>query len=569
MRFSVPLGDNQSFTNVGRRVLALSPDGTQLVYVANRRLYRRSMADLEPRPIPGADGTGGAILGPVFSPDGKSLAYDDQRSSSLKRIALDGGAPLTICPMQAFLGMSWDEYGIVFATVGEGILRVSANGAKPEPLIAPKANELMAEPQMLPGGEAVLYTMVEYTGQRTNSWDKGVVIAHNLKSGARKTLVRDAISARYLPTGHLVYALGGVLFAVRFDLQRMEVTGSPVGIVEGVLRGSGVAQYAFSNSGTLVFVPGPVVTRGAEENVLAFSDRRGEVEPLKVAPAAFAFPRASRDGKRIAYQIDDGKEAGIWIWELGGGAAPRRLTLPGTGGNRFPIWSADGQQVAFQSDREGDLGIWWQRADGNGTAERLTKPGQGVLHVPDSWSPDGRTFSFTEQKNNASEIWTYSMRDRRATQFAAEPGAFLGRSVFSPDGKWVAYQMSAQPNSRVYIRPFPPTSTAYVAPGDGDTHHPVWSPDGKELIYVAGPNQVGSMSISTQPSVSFGSPVRAPKSGFATAAPGIIRTFDILPDGKRFIGVLPAAQVQNGIQNALPIQVVLNWFEDLKQRVGK
>src|SRR5215470_11402496 len=133
---------------------------------------------------------------------------------------------------------------------------------------------------------------------------------------------------------------------------------------------------------------------------------------LHSATAAFAFPRASRDGKRIAYQIDDGKEAGIWIWELGGGAAPRRLTLPGSGGNRFPIWSADGQQVAFQSDREGDLGIWWQRADGSGTAERLTRPGQGVLHVPDSWSPDGRTFSFTDQKHNASEIWTYSMRDR-------------------------------------------------------------------------------------------------------------------------------------------------------------
>ena len=510
-----------------------------------------------------------SIRSPVFSPDGKSVAYHDQMSMSVKRIALDGGAPLTICPLQTQLGMSWDEQGIVFATLAEGISRVSANGGKPEQLIAPKNNEMMAEPHTLPGGETILYSLVEYTGRGTPSWDKGLVIAQNLKSGARKTLVQDALDARYLPTGHLAYTVGGVLFAVPFDPRRLEKTGSAVGIVEGVLRGNGVGQYAFSNSGTLAFVPGPVFTVGGGENVLALVDRRGEVEPLKVAPAAFAFPRASRDGKRIAYQIDDGKEAGIWILELGGGTAPRRLTLPGSGGNRFPIWSADGQQVAFQSDREADLGIWWQRADGSGAAERLTKPGPGVTHVPDSWSPDGQTFSFTEQKDKAAEIWTYSVRDRKATVFAAVPGGILGRSVFSPDGKWVAYQVNAQPNSRVYVRPFPPTATAYVAPADGDTHHPVWSPDGKELIYVAGPSQVGSMSISTQPSVSFGSPVRAPKSGFATSVPASIRTFDILPDGKHFIGVIPAAQVQNGTHNSLQIQVVLNWFEDLKQRAGK
>jgi len=153
--------------------------------------------------------------------------------------------------------------------------------------------------------------------------------------------------------------------------------------------------------------------------------------------------------------------------------------------------------------------------------------------------------------------------------FAAVPGARLGRSVFSPDGKWVAYQVAAQPHSRVYVRPFPPTSTPYPAPADGDTHHPVWSPDGKELIYTAGASQVGSMSFSTQPGVSFGNPVRAPKSGFATSVPSGIRTFDILPDGKRFIGVVPAAQVSNGTQHSPQIQVVVNWFEVLKQQAGK
>ena len=249
------------------------------------------------------------------------------------------------------------------------------------------------------------------------------------------------------------------------------------------------------------------------------------------------------------------------------GTAPRRLTLPGTGANRYPIWSSDNRRIAFQSDREGDLAIWWQRADGDGAAERLTRPDKGLSHIPDSWSPDGRTFSFTEEKNNSSAIWTYSLQDKKATLLAATPGAALGRSVFSPDGRWVAYQFGAQPNSRIYVRPFPATATSYVAPEDRDSHHPVWSPDGKELFYVAGPNQSGSMSVSTQPSVSFGSPVRSLTSGFATQIPASVRTFDVLPDGKHFIGVVSAGQAQSGSAGAPQIRVVLNWFEDVKQRV--
>jgi Tol biopolymer transport system component len=233
--------------------------------------------------------------------------------------------------------------------------------------------------------------------------------------------------------------------------------------------------------------------------------------------------------------------------------------------NRYPIWSSDGQRIAFQSNRDGGLAIWWQRADGGGTAERVTTPDRGVANIPDSWSPDGRTFSFTQEKERTSEVWTYSLRDRKATLFASAPGAFFGRSVFSPDGKWVAYQASAQPNSRIYVRSFPPTADPHVAPQDGDTHHPVWAPDGKELFYIAGPSSAGSMTISTKPSVSFGAPVRALRSGFSTAAPGAVRTFDVLADGQHFIGVVPAGQPQSlGVPQ---IQVVLNWFEELKQRV--
>jgi serine/threonine-protein kinase len=562
-KFPITLGEGQAFTNTGRLDLAMSPDGTQMVYVVNRRLYIRSMAELEARPIPVAESPGG-VTNPVLSPDGKSVAFWSVSDTSIKRVAVSGGAPVTICPAQNLLGMSWSEEGIVFGDGGKNILRVSPNGGKPEALVAAKDNELIADPQMLPGGQAVLFGILQ--GGKSG---KMQLVAQTLKSGARKTLVEDGGAPRYLPSGHLAYSLNGVLFAIPFDAKRLETGGDAVGVVEGVARAAttGETQFAFSNTGSMIYIPGPVSTVSVGQSVLGLVDRKGDVEPLKVPPGAYLNPRISRDGKRVAYQMDEGKDASIWIWELSGVTAPRRLTLPGSGANRAPIWSSDNQRVAFQSDREGDLGIWWQRADGNGTAERLTRPDKGVADVPDSWAPDGQTFSFTEEKTGASEVWTYSLHDKKATVLAATPGTPLGKSVFSPDGRWVAYQLNAQPNSRIYVRPFPRTETEFVAPVDGDSHHPVWSPDGKELMYVSGASQSGSMSITTQPSVSFGSPVHAPRAGFNTQVPASVRTFDILPDGKHFIGVVAAGTSQAGGGAGQPqIQVVLNWFEDVKSR---
>jgi Tol biopolymer transport system component len=329
-------------------------------------------------------------------------------------------------------------------------------------------------------------------------------------------------------------------------------------------------QFAFSGTGSLVYRPGPVTIAAEGQNLLGFADRMGDIETLKLPPANYLAPRVSRDGKQIAYEIDDGKESSVWLYELSGATAPRRLTLPGSGSNRGPIWSADGQHIAFQSDREGDLGIWWQRADGSGAAERLTKPDEGSVDIPDSWAPDGQTFSFTkEKKSNESEVWIYSLKDKKATVFAATAGALFGRSVFSPDGRWVAYQLRASPDSRVYVRPFPANATVYVAPADADSHHPAWSPDGKELFYT-GQRIFGSMSFTTQPSVRFGAPVRVPKD-FPTAAPSTVRDYDVLPDGKHFLLRVPRIW-QAGAAATVPagppqIEVVLNWFEDVKQRV--
>jgi serine/threonine-protein kinase len=575
-RFPFTVGEGQTLTNTARSYLAISPDGTQMVYIANLRLYLRSMAELDARAIPGTDfGSISGITNPVFSPDGKSLAF--YASGTIKRITVSGGAPVTICPVTSNPGgMHWSDQGIVFQQNGKGILRVSPNGGQPQLLVAIKDNEVLEGPQMLPDGQAILLTSAAGASLTTASWDKAQIVVQILKSGARKTIIEGGSDARYLPTGHIVYALGGVLFAVPFDLRRLETTGGPVGILEGVARGgTGAAQFAFSSTGSLIYRPGPAEGIGTGQDLLTLVDRKGEIEPLKLPAAGYGFPRVSHDGKRVAYQIDEGKESSVWIYELSGTTAPRRLTLPGTGGNRYPIWSrsnlpGDGERIAFQSDRDGDAGIWWQRADGSGAAERLTKPDKGVSHFPDSWSPDGQMFSFTELKSAGSAVWTYSLRDKKATLFAEAPRPFLGRSVFSPDGRWLAYQDSNVDENQIYVQPFPPTAAKYQVPHDGSTHHPVWSPDGKQLFFVAGNGVFDSVSVNTQPSLTFGPPVRAPRAGFSTLQGAAVRTYDILPDGQHFIGTVPAGQAQTTSGAVAPtgpqIQVVLNWFEDVKQR---
>ena len=326
-------------------------------------------------------------------------------------------------------------------------MRVSANGGTPEVLVRVKDGEQAHGPQILPGGETVLFTLA--TGTAAERWDKAQIVTQSLRSGERKTLVDGGSDARYVPTGHLVYAVGGIVFAVPMDLRRLEVTGGPVPIVEGVRRAAanitGAAHFGFSSTGSLIYMPGPVSTAAAQSD-LALIDRKGGVEPLKLPPGPYQHPRASPNGTQIAFATDDGKEAIVWIYELGSTASMRRLTFGGK--NRFPIWSADGQRVAFQSDREGDLGIFWQRADGSGAAERLTKPDQGTSHVPESWSPKGERFLFGVTKGSSVSLWTFSLQDRKATPFADVQSANPLNAAFSPDGRWVAYTVTEGASQR-------------------------------------------------------------------------------------------------------------------------
>jgi Tol biopolymer transport system component len=564
-RFALTLPDGQLLNgNGGGHLLALSPDGARLAYLATR-LYLRTMSEMGVKTMPGTERYTG-VREPVFSPDGVSIAFYAVADQTLKRATVTGDTVTTICQADSPTGISWGPDGIVFGQGRKGIMRVSADGGTPEVLVRVSDGEVAQTPQILPGGQQLLFTLA--TGTARDRSDRAHIVVQSLQSGERKTLIEGGSDARYVPTGHLVYALGGSLYAVPFDAQRLVAKGAPVPVVEGVSRDTavvtGTGNFAFSSTGSLVYVRGPVSASALLD--IGLMDRKGKVEPLRLPPGRYEWPRVSPDGKRLAVASDDDKEATIWIYDLSGTHAMQRLTSGGN--NRFPIWTSDSTRVAFQSDRDGDLAIFWQPADG-GAAERLTKPAPGESHAPESWSPKGDTFLFSITKGSDVSLWTFSLHDKKATPFGAVHSSNPTNAAFSPDGNWVAYASAERGMGTIYVQPFPATGAKYqlFANGSDSPHHPRWSPDGKALFYDANPKVTSfeAVSVTTQPAFAFGNAMAVPKL-FLMAGATLRTPYDIAPDG-RIVGRITAGQMEYARSQNDQIQVVLNWFEDLKARV--
>jgi serine/threonine-protein kinase len=557
-RFTLTLPEGQQFTNAGRQVVAISPDGTQIVYVANQRLYLRRLSELEARPISGTENWGGA-LNPAFSPDGRAIVFWASADRTLKTVAAAGGAAVTVCPAERPHGIRWHPGGIVFGQGSQGILRVSPNGGKPEQLVSVSASEQAYGPEFLPDGETLLFTLG--SGPSAEKWDAAQVVAQ-LKSGERRVILDGGSDARYLPTGHLVYARGGVLLATAFDPRRLSVSGERVPIVEGVRRSdggqTGAAHFSVSNAGSLVYIPGPM--SGLVLGDLVFMDRTGALEKLQLPSGRYEVVRVSPNGRLLALGIDDVSGSNVWVYDLVRGTAMRQLTFGGR--NRFPIWTADGQRVVFQSDREGDSAIFWQRADGTDSAVRLTRPEPGVSHVPESWDPTRDRFLLGASTGANTSLWTFSVPEQKAERFGNARSSFPFNAIFAPDGRWVAYGMYAAEGTGIFVEPFPSTGAKSSISTTGI--HPLWSPDGKELFYSRSGGFLQAVPVTVVRGLEFGSPIQIPRrlqNGGMTA----VRAYDILPDGKRVIGLVASDPDKAGV--AVQVEVVLNWAEELKKLV--
>src|SRR5262249_2447420 len=323
----------------------------------------------------------------------------------------------------------------------------------------------------------------------------------------------------------------------------------------------------FSASGSLVYVPARA-PQGAQLS-LAFVDVSGKIQPLGLPPRPYSSPRISPDGKALAVVTDDGKDAFVSIYDLKGGTSLRRLTFGGR--NDLPIWSPDSQYITFQSDRDGNRGIFRQAAAG-GAAERLTTADRDALqHQPEAWSPDGRVLIFTVINIlQHDSIWKLPRPEPKPEVLFDVPNANQVRAAFSPDGRWLAYTSTeVGGRGQIFVQPFPPTGAQYQISTEGG-RAPLWSPDAKRLVYnELDTNRLLAVDVRTQPTFSFGKPTPLPIEGTVQPGPSGPRNYDMTPDGKQFIVVMPASTSQTSANRQSPSQInfVVNWLEELKQRV--
>jgi serine/threonine-protein kinase len=562
VRFSFVLPERQAFSRTGREIVAISPDSTNVVYVAGGQLYVKALSELSSHPIPG---TAQDVVNPVFSPEGQWVAYYAAMDGTLKKIALSGGAPVTLSKMDFPSGLAWGSGKIFVGHGAKGIDELPDTGGVPKSVITVKPGEVAENPDVLPGGKEILYTVTKATGQ--NRLEQAQIVVQSLAGGDPKVLISGG-AARYVSTGHIVYALGTTLFAQRFDLKSLTLSGGPVSILEGVMR-AGVAttaaQFAFSQDGAMVYVPS-VAGEGSGERSLGIIDHGGVVKMLPLPLKTYDHPRVSPDGTQLVFQTNDDGGT-IWIYPLSGNASMRKLTFEGA--NSFPIWSRDGKSVTFESIRDGKGGIFTKLADGTGVAQGLTTLGAGETeHRPRSWLRDGKTLAFSMLRKNDWGIWTIVPGNGNKPEVLIDlPDSAQSQPAFSPDGQWLAYSSTETSDRRIYVEAYPRTGAGkYQVSKEGGADMPMWSPDGNTLYYFkSSPNQFVAVRIlQKQPSFSFSEPEVLPIDASIQAQTANYRRYDVIPDG-RFLVLLPPSQGA-AVRPTLEIHVVLNWFEELKQR---
>jgi serine/threonine-protein kinase len=550
---NLPSGQQLAGLDNGPAV-ALSPDGTHLAYVARQggmqQLYLRAMDSLESRAIPGTEGA----INPIFSPDGQWLGFF--AGGKLKKVSVGGGAALTLGDAGVPVGASWgNQKVLVFAPSNNGVLQqVSDAGGARQGLTRFEKGEISHRwPELLPSTKAVLFS----GGTNPNNWINSQVSAQSLGTGERRNLIQGATQPRYALSGHLVYAQGGNLMAVPFDPQRLAVTGAAAPVVEGVLQStsSGGAQYSLSATGSLVYVPGGV--QSLAQSRLVWVNRNGVEQPSAAPVHAYRFPRLSPDGRRLAVEIDEPDSSDVWLYDLSRETLTR-LTFGGSV-NQNANWTPDGRRIAFRSNKEGASNLFWQLADGSGGLERLTTSDN--FQSANSLSPDGQLLAFIEvNPTTGYDVWVLRMGDRKAQPFLRMP--FLESAPrFSPDGRWLAYISDESGRREVYMQPYPGPGGKWQISTEGGTE-PVWNPNGRELFYHIG-DKMMAVDIATQPGFAAGKP-RMLFEGPYEPTPVTFPNYDVSPDGQRFLMLKPSEQEQTA---PTQINVVLNWFEELKRRV--
>ncbi len=561
MQFEYELPEGHQLTS-----LAVSPDGKQFIYSTPKGFYVRSLGQLTAQAISGTEGNNQDIQ---YSPDGRWLLYFSAVDKKLKKISINGGQPVALCDIAAeYEGASWDaDDKIVYAEFGKGILQVSANGGTPEVIVKPRPGILTyVAPQLLQDGKSVLYTAVASNAQL-------VIRILSLKSGEPKELFAG-FGAHYCPTGHIIYATTWAnntanLSAVPFDLDKQEVVGDPVPLLEGV------RELGLSKAGTLVYATAPTESAAAPARTLVWVDREGkeETKALPTTPDNYKFPKISPDGKRVALtKISSNSNPQIWIWDLVRGTMTR-LTLDKSRSTK-PIWTRDGKRIVFMSRRENKTGIYWKAADGTDEEQALVTTDSPTIALdPWSWSGDGKLLVLAQldlvPDPVHSDIGTLSMEGDHTVKLLLKADYTQVHPNISPDGKYIAYMSaeSGEGEMEIYVRPFPEVNKGKWQISTDGGESPLWSPDGRELFY-RNKDAVMAVSIDTKSTFNAGKPRMLFQGPYITGYQDS-PAWDITPDGKWFLMIKQPGATASTPTTTGPrkINVVVNWFEELKQRV--
>jgi serine/threonine-protein kinase len=544
-RVSIPLPPGYVLSVGGIPPIALSPDGTRIVYVSKKgngssQLFLRSMNSQESKPI---DGTTDAT-GPFFSPNGKWIGFFAE--GKLKKVPTSGGAPEALCPVGGSNGGTWGEddsiYYAPFST--SGIWK--ASGGKCEELTKldrSKGEVSHRAPQILPGGKALLFTV--WTGPGS---DEKHLHVYTLATGVHRELVHGASSGHYVASGHLLYSRAGALMVVPFDLANLKLNGSPVAMAELAIDIE-TAFFAVSDSGTLAYVP---VSPRKDDRRLVWVDGVN-VTPLPITPGAFFEPSISPGGE-FAAVTKDGPVESIWILEFRRNTlAPFTSTSQGT--SQAPVWTRDGKRIAYRGTRTGFRNVYWKTVDGSSPEERLTTSDDN--QTPGSFSPEDKKLAFSDiDLATAGDIWTTALdENRKPTVFLRSPAFEAGPSI-SPDGHWLAYSSAEAGRREIYVLPFPGPGGKRIQISTDGGFEPVWSHNQHELYFRNSdkmmavdvsrlPDRVGSARVLFEGQYTFSDTGRA--------------GYDVAKDG-RFLMVQPTEPEQPATQ----INLVLDWFDELK-----
>jgi serine/threonine-protein kinase len=534
--------------DVGRTAFAVSPDGTQVVYAADigptTQLYARAVDSPDIRPLPGTEGA----FSPFFSPDGRWVGFFAR--DRLKKISLLGGDPVQLAEVRNPYGGSWSERDVIVFTEGHGrrLFRIPADGGMATVVAAidSKIGEnRFSSPFVLPGRDTVLISTLATSGN--------LMALVSLASGERKLLGQQGLYPRYLSEGFLVFVRGASLLAAPFDTSTASLSSAAEPLVDDIRTeiGSGMAQFAFSKTGMLVYATGGNMQTGT----FGWVDRSGRFEALRIPVGVYGPPRISPDGRLLATELVSGTQSDIWLYDL---ASERFQRLTTDGASRV-AWAPDSRRIAFWSGGPGAYKVVVKTIDGSkGDAEVWVGD---TASIPEAWSHDGRYLLIRAMAPSSQNDLAYIdlERDHSIRPFI-ESRFNESLASFSGDGRWVAYTSDVSGRDEVYVRQFPEGGRIWRVSIDGG-EEPLWSPDGRELFYRNGHAWM-VVPVQTTPEFSLGTP-RQQFEGAYLQISGY--SYDIAPDGKRFI----MAKGVNQQTTTTQLNVVVNWHEELKRRMSK